>query len=91
MMENHKTDRSSRRSFLGRIAAGGALAATAGIAACVPPFGMKVSKAQANYRDQPNGNQRCADCMYFKAPNGCSVVQGLISPNGWSRYYKARA
>lgn len=51
----------------------------------------KVSKAAARYRNRPNGSQRCGRCTHFLGPNGCEIVAGPISPNGWSRYFKPAA
>jgi hypothetical protein len=51
----------------------------------------KVPKAQAAYQDFPRGAQRCAVCVHFVPPNDCRVVQGPVSPNGWSRYFVPRA
>jgi hypothetical protein len=48
----------------------------------------KVSKTFARYQDRPNRGQRCADCIHFQQPAGCRIVTGLISPNGWSRYFE---
>jgi hypothetical protein len=53
----------------------------------VPAPPPKVPKAQAAYQDFPRGAQRCAVCANFVPPNDCRVVQGPISPNGWSRYF----
>ena len=56
-----------------------------------PPAGdtaggsTKVSKAQAQYQDTPKGDQNCANCTFFIADNNtCKVVEGEVSPNGWS-------
>lgn len=68
----------SRRAALKFIAAAGAafsLRATAAQA--------KSSQASVAYRNAPNGRQRCANCVYFEAPNGCSVVRGPVSARGW--------
>ena len=51
----------------------------------------KVSKAAARYQNRPNGKQRCGRCAHFLGPNGCEIVAGPISPNGWSRYFKPAA
>jgi hypothetical protein len=74
------TDNHTRRTVLrGLLAAGCAL--------CIPLLGRaetgKVSKAQAQYQDQPKGDQNCANCMQFVAPNTCKLVEGSISPSGW--------
>jgi hypothetical protein len=56
----------------------------------LPPPPVKVSKVQAAYQNFPRGRQRCAVCVHFVPPNDCRVVQGPISPNGWSRYFEPR-
>lgn len=60
---------------------------TAGCLQCLPRFGFaetrKMSKSQAKYQDNPKGDQKCANCMHFIAPNSCMVVEGSISPDAW--------
>ncbi|HTV91441.1 MAG TPA: high-potential iron-sulfur protein [Verrucomicrobiae bacterium] len=42
------------------------------------------NKKQFHYQDKPGpGGKKCAGCRFFKAPHGCSIVTGTISPNGW--------
>ena len=41
----------------------------------------KVSKAAVAYQDSPKGDQNCASCRLFTAPNACQQVEGDISPN----------
>lgn len=43
----------------------------------------KMSKAEAEYQDTPNGILSCATCTLFDAPNSCKVVEGEVSPDGW--------
>jgi hypothetical protein len=46
-------------------------------------------KAALKYRDQPNGDQQCSNCLHFcpgastAAMGTCQVVQGQISPHGY--------
>ncbi len=47
------------------------------------PAAAKSSKAAADYRDSPNGRQRCANCSWFEPPSGCGVVSGKVSARGW--------
>lgn len=50
-----------------------------------PAASTKVSKAQAQYQDTPKGDQKCSTCTFFIADNNtCKVVEGEVSPNGWS-------
>ena len=44
---------------------------------------VKVSQAQAKYQAQPKGDQMCANCANFIAPDSCKVVEGTVSANGW--------
>jgi High potential iron-sulfur protein len=42
------------------------------------------NKKQFHYQDKPGpGGKKCAGCRFFRTPNGCSIVTGTISPNGW--------
>lgn len=42
------------------------------------------NKKQFKYQDKPGpGGKKCAGCRFFRAPHGCSIVTGTISPNGW--------
>jgi hypothetical protein len=42
------------------------------------------NKKQFKYQDKPAKNgQKCSQCRLFKAPSGCQVVTGKISPDGW--------
>ena len=49
-----------------------------------PTESGKVSQAQAQYKGQPKGDQKCGNCVNFIAgSNTCKVVEGQVSPNGW--------
>lgn len=50
----------------------------------------QVSKQAAQYQDQPNGQQRCSLCANFQAPSACLVVNGVVTPNGWCKLFKAK-
>jgi High potential iron-sulfur protein len=43
------------------------------------------NKAQFKYEDKPDPKtgHKCSMCQLFKPPHSCSVVTGVISPNGW--------
>ncbi|MCO6428225.1 high-potential iron-sulfur protein [Nitrosomonas communis] len=53
----------------------------------------KTSKETVQYRDKPNGEEKCSNCMQFipgKTPGAageCKVVEGSISPQGWCTAY----
>ena len=43
------------------------------------------NKAQFKYQDKPDAKtgHKCSMCQLFKPPHSCSVVTGVISPDGW--------
>jgi hypothetical protein len=57
----------------------------------------KASQAVAMYQTTPHGKDQCDNCIHFvpgKTPtaNGtCKVVEGDISPHGWSVMYARKA
>jgi hypothetical protein len=53
--------------------------------------GAPVNKQDAQYQDQPNGQQRCSLCANFQAPSACMVVAGSVAPNGWCKLFKAKS
>jgi hypothetical protein len=72
-------DRSRRNVLRGLLAAG--------CVVCLPRLSWaqnnKLSKTQAQYRDQPKDDQKCGNCIHFIAPDACHLVEGKISPEGW--------
>ena len=60
-----------------------------GCALCMPRFAEagKLSQELAQYQEQPKGDQNCANCMHFMAPNACKVVDGTVSPAGWCKLW----
>jgi hypothetical protein len=72
-----------------RIVLRGLLAA--GCALCLPRLSEaqndKLSKMQAQYQDQPEGDQKCGNCMHFIAPDACHIVEGKVSPEGWCKLW----
>jgi hypothetical protein len=49
------------------------------------------TKAEAHYLDNSRRpNQTCAGCSMFRKPNGCTLVKGTISPQGWCRWWESR-
>ena len=54
-----------------------------------PPM-PKQSKQEARYQDYPNGDQHCGVCANFIPPDGCRVIKGPVSVNGWCRNFRAR-
>jgi hypothetical protein len=63
-----------------------AAALTFAAAPAVPPL-KPVSQQEAQYQDTPKGLFFCAACTFFRAPQGCKVVQGTISPQGWCKFF----
>ena len=56
-----------------------AVGATLSAAQAVPD-----NKKQFKYQDKPGPKgAKCSGCRFFKAPHGCTIVHGTISPTGW--------
>ena len=54
--------------------------------------GGKMTKADADYQEMPNGDESCANCQLFVAEdNSCRVVEGDISPQAWCKLWVAKA
>ena len=79
----------SRRTLLkaGGFSAAAAVSATMDFPAAAEP---QIAKPDANYRDHPNGIQRCEICLQFQPPNRCQLVKGGVSPNGWCQFFAAK-
>lgn len=77
---------SRRRALM--VAIAGSIGAVAGKAAA--DSANKAPQRAAGYQLKANGGKKCADCAQFRAPDGCSIVQGPISPDGWCRLYRAK-
>ena len=73
----------SRRAFIG--AAVAALPAT--LFSRRASASDKMLKPQAAYQDGPNGIYSCGMCTLFVEPNGCKVVEGEISKDGWCKAF----
>ncbi|MCC8952484.1 iron oxidase [Bradyrhizobium sp. Pear77] len=75
----------SRRAFVG--------AAIAGIPASLllrtAAASDRMTRLQAEYQDTPNGIYSCRLCTLFVAPDGCKVVEGAISKDGWCKAFAA--
>jgi hypothetical protein len=83
----------SRRAVLrGALVAGCSLfvpitllgACSKGAESAAPTLARKQSQAEVRYQAQPNGVQKCSNCMnYNSAKNICNRVEGPVSPEGW--------
>jgi hypothetical protein len=47
----------------------------------------KMTKAQAEYQETPNGIYSCATCTLFESPDGCKVLEGQVSRDGWCKAF----
>jgi len=47
----------------------------------------KMTRKQAEYQDTPNGIYSCGLCTLFEPPNGCKVVEGEVSRDGWCKAF----
>ena len=73
-------------AFAARVFARSTTSAASRLAAGAP-----VSQQDAQYQDQPNGQQRCSLCTNFQAPSACLVVAGAVSLSGWCKLFKAKS
>ena len=74
----------SRRSLLKSAVALAGAATCAGLASSRAAFAQaKASKEAMKYQDKPKGDQKCSNCLQFVAPDGCKVVDGKVSPDGY--------
>ena len=84
----------SRRRLLhvAALAAGGGAVACAGLVARpATAAAPKLSQKAAGYQTTPNGAQRCDNCMQWRPPASCQVIDGVISKAGWCKIYVHKA
>jgi hypothetical protein len=74
----------SRRHIIGTVAKAIAASPLLAVAARAAD---KMSKKQAEYQDMPNGIYSCGLCSLFEAPDGCKVVEGKVSKDGWCKAF----
>jgi len=74
----------SRRHIIGTVAKTIAVSPLLAIAARAAD---KMTRKQAEYQDTPNGIYSCGLCSLFEAPNGCKVVEGEVSKDGWCKAF----
>lgn len=70
--------RASRRALLAAL--GGAVTSALGTRTTAQP---KMTKAQAQYQDEPKGIMMCGTCTLFLPPAGCKVMEGDVAVTGW--------
>jgi hypothetical protein len=75
----------SRRAAIGAALGGSAAALLSRIVAA--QAADKMTRAQAEYQDSPNGLYSCGMCSLFEGPNGCKVVEGGVSKDGWCKAF----
>ncbi|MFC6634749.1 high-potential iron-sulfur protein [Microbulbifer taiwanensis] len=73
----------TRREFLKLSSCSLALLPVALIATDRSVAQTKAKKEAVQYQDTPKNGQKCVDCVLFEPPEGCKVVEGKISPEGW--------
>jgi hypothetical protein len=75
----------SRRAAIGAALAGTASALLSRVGGA--QAADKMTRAQAEYQDTPNGLYSCGMCSLFQAPDGCKVVEGEVSKDGWCKAF----
>ena len=75
----------SRRSVIGAVAR--AIATSPLFARSPRAAADKMTRKQAEYQDTPNGIYSCGLCSLFEAPNGCKVVEGEVTKDGWCKAF----
>jgi hypothetical protein len=83
-MEAKNLNWSRRKVFT--VAAGG-VSASFLLRAEIARAQEKMSLAQAQYRNKPNGIYSCGNCSLFEKPHGCKVVAGEVTEDGWCKAY----
>jgi hypothetical protein len=96
IMHKHDGNNMSRRGFFGRALATGAVAVGAAqILRSGDAQAQKAPKNSVQYQAEPKGDQNCANCQFWIAPEGgaemggCQIVQGKIDPNAWCNLWAA--
>jgi len=73
----------SRRCLLKSVALLASASLTASLGAKDALAQQKASKEAMKYQDKPNGEKQCSNCAQFVPPDGCKVVAGTVSPQGY--------
>jgi High potential iron-sulfur protein len=75
----------SRRAAIQAVATGLSTALLSRHAQAQPA--EKMTRAQAQYQDTPNGIYSCGNCSLFEKPKSCTVVDGDVSEDGWCKAF----
>ena len=75
----------SRRTAIQAIACG--LSAKGLLGSSRAAAADKMTRAQAQYQDTPNGIYSCGNCSLFEKPKSCKVVDGDVSEDGWCKAF----
>src|SRR5881409_2372302 len=85
-----------RRAFLMRIAVVAGLAVVTTLVGRSTPTAAKATKSDFMYQDHRHDGKGCGQCRFF-SPDGpssdtgtCSIVEGVISRNGWCAAFAQR-
>ncbi|CAB4241838.1 hypothetical protein UFOVP71_376 [uncultured Caudovirales phage] len=54
-------------------------------------WGDKVDKATARYYEYSPVKDKCNTCENFISTGMCKLVEGVINPNGWCKFYEAKS
>ena len=73
------------------LAGAGALAGAGLAAGTATAATKKIAQKTVNYQPTPRFKSHCEICAQWQAPNGCKLVDGEISPNGWCSLYSPKA
>lgn len=47
-----------------------------------------IPKAEVQYEHPASGDEHCADCVSFRSPNGCALVESPIQPEDWCNLFE---
>ncbi len=83
MAANGRDTPSLHRRALVLAALNGVLVFSAGVARAQ----QKMTRAQAEYQDEPKGILMCGTCSLFIRPAGCKVVEGDVAVTGWCKLF----
>jgi high potential iron-sulfur protein len=79
----------SRRTIL--VQSAGCAAGAAALLLPARQAAAKMSQPSVSYQDSPKGDQKCSNCSLFQEPDGCTLVDGKISPEGWCKFWVKKA